>query len=45
MTVKKALIIEGVYLHAVDAPEVDDIQVYVSDDTVDITTHHKNTIS
>lgn len=45
MTVKKALIIEGVYLHAVDAPELDDIQVYVSNDTVDITTHHKNTIS
>ena len=45
MTIKKALIIEGVYLHAEDAPELDDIQVYVSNDTVDITTHHKNTIS
>lgn len=45
MAVKKALVIEGVYLHTEDAPGLDDIQVYVSGETVDITTHHKNTIS
>lgn len=44
MTAKKALIIEDAYLHAEDAPGLDDAIVYVSENTVDITTHHGNAL-
>lgn len=45
MAVREAMVIDESYLHSEDAPGLDDVTVFVSQNTVDLTTKYGNVLS